>query len=339
MSWGALVLAGLAAAAPAREKARAPPAWESLELSPALRELLRTGSMGATPRGFRIVALSFLADGCVAESRRAPARQAAARACVERCLKLANLTRRGPPQPDTDDGMWLTHYALILGAGDASGACLDPKRHEAISSALASRSLADPHRHVASYAKLSDRWPADQTATLASLARYDRAHGSHLLDEPARAWREYVLAHAMDAKLGLPWSEATGARATSKLPRGCALSFQTRFLHELDDELAKKWWAAYRRHYLVEHVGMAGFREWPPGQDRKADVDSGPIVDGVGAAASGLGVPAARSMGDEETAKKIERTAAVVGFFASDLPGATGPLPDAIRYLGAQIRP
>ena len=105
------------------------------------------------------------------------------------------------------------------------------------------------------------------------------------------------------------------------------------------DSLARQWWVKYRHRFLVERAGLAGFREWAPGRDRGMDADSGPIVYGVGAAATGLGIAAARAMGENELAEAIERTAAVVDAFAAGLPGARGVLPDAIRYLGAQIRP
>ena len=82
-------------------------AWQTLELPPALRELLDTGPLDSTPKDFRIVTLSFLTDGCVAQ------------------------------------------------------------------------------------------------------ARCDRARQAQLHQEPARVWREYMLAHAMDSALQLPWSEVT----------------------------------------------------------------------------------------------------------------------------------
>ena len=340
MSGIRLLWACLLLSAPLSPTAQPAPAqWRALDLPASLRRLLDKGQWEATPSGRRIIALSFLADGCVAEARFDEKRRAAARACVERCLELAGSTGHLPLRAQSDDGLWLTHYSLILGAADALGPCLDARRHADIASALARRSLNDPRRHLASYVTVGKRWPADQTATLASLARYDRAHGTHLHEEPALAWREYVLRHAMDRTLQLPWSEATGADSTSREPRGCALSWQTRFLHEFDDPLARQWWAAYRERYLVEHAGLAGFREWPPGRDRRMDVDSGPIVNGVGAAASGLGIAAARSMGDSDLAEQIERTAAVVEALAAGAPSARGSLPDAIRYLGIWIRP
>ncbi len=312
---------------------------QPLALPSSARRLLETGQWDATPAGLRIVALSFLADGCAASGEAHASMRAAARSCVERCLARARQTRRGPLRPESADGLWLSHFALILGAADALGPCPDPEAHAAIALALASRTLSDPYRHVASYASAKDRWTADQAAALASLARFDRAHGAHLVDEPLRAWRDFVLSKAMDRRLGLPWSEVTGARRTSRAPRGCALSFQTRYLHEVDDGLARRFWAVYRERYRVRHFGLTGFREWPPGQELGQDLDSGPIVMGVGAAATGLGIAGARVMGDEALARELETTAAVVDAFAGGMQGARGVLPDAIRYLGAQVRP
>src|SRR4029078_12141223 len=105
-------------------------------------------------------------------------------------------------------------------------------------------SLAEPTFHVPSYPKHAERWPADQTATLASLARYDRAHSTHAAREPLQRWRAYVGQHAFDARLGLPWSEVTGKSKGARDPRGSALSWQTRFLEELDPALSADWWTA-----------------------------------------------------------------------------------------------
>lgn len=313
--------------------------WSSLSLAPALGVLLSSGDFGSTPKGFRIVALSFLADGCVAEARRDSSKREAARACVHRALELAKHTRRQPISLEREDGLWLSHFNLILGAADAMGPCADLEQHRAVSEALRKRSLDDAFHHVRSYANLAHRWPADQTATLASLHRHDAAHGTDWSADATQPWRAYVLEHAMDKKFGLPWSEVTLADKTSKLPRGCALSWQTRYLNEVDPKLARTWWEAFRGQYWVEHLGMGGLREWPPGVEHKGDIDSGPIVQGVGAAATALGIAAARVMGDERSAAALERTALLVGSVSRWVPQARGPLPEAIRYVGEQIRP
>jgi hypothetical protein len=324
------------------QKAGGEAGWRALDLPKPLDRLLEVGDFGATPAGHRIVALSFLADACVAEAQRDADLHAAALACVARCLELGAKTRPAQKPETVKDGLWLSHFNLMLGAHDRLGPCAEPARHEAIATTLARRSLGDPTFHVASYANLPYRWPADQTATLASLARYDRAHATRLAEEPAKRWREQVLAHAMDKRLELPWSEATGKAQGARDPRGCALSWQTRFLVEFDPELGAVWWRRYKDKFLVDGWAVVGFREWPPGRERRADTDSGPIVQGVGAAATALGIAAARVMGDRLLAARLEGTAVIVeGFTASDpdlAKAAATPLAAAIRYLGQKAR-
>jgi hypothetical protein len=335
----------LALATSARAGAAGDP-WAPLDLPSPLSALLSTGHWDGTPPGFRIVALSFLADGCAAQAAREPALREAALACVDRALALAETTarpRRAQAGDPAEDGLWLSHLALILGARDRLGPCADPDRHRRAAEALAARALREPTLHVPSFPGVERRWPADQSATLAALARHDRAHGTHLADEPARRWRAWVLAHAMDRRLELPWSEATGRAPGARTPRGCALSWQTRYLHEFDPELASRWWATYREKFLVDRVALVGFREWPAGRERAADADSGPIVHGVGAAATALGISAARSMGDDLLAARLEATATAVSGLAALSPTlrrhAHTALAEAIRYLGAQPPP
>jgi len=62
-----------------------------------------------------------------------------------------------------------------------------------------------------------------------------------------------------------------------------------------------------------ERIFLVGFREWPPGRDLPADADSGPIVTGVGAAATAFGLAAAREVGDALTAGRLATTARVLG--------------------------
>jgi len=328
----------------AKPRPPTPEDWTALELPAPLAKLLEGGKWDATPAGFRIVTLSFLADACATIAAHEPSRRAAGAACVTRALELARKTR--PPGlrvERADHGLWLSHFALILGAADRLGPCPDAKEHEEIATALARRALREPTAHVPSFPDSALRFPADQTATLASLARYDRAHAAHLADEPLRRWRAYVLEKAMDPKLGLPWSEATGKAKGARDPRGCALSWQTRYLNELDPTLAGQWWDRYKHAYLVDKVVLVGFREWPPGRERPADVDSGPIVQGVGSAATALAISAARATGDNILARRLEATASLVETAAKADPKlareASTDLAAAILYVGKHPPP
>jgi hypothetical protein len=326
------------AAAP-EAHAPAPADWRALDLPSPLARLLASGRWDKTPVGFRIVTLSFLADACAGIARRTPETRSAAASCVSRAFELAERTRPDDLRvASAEHGLWLSHFALVLGAADALGPCPDAKAHAAIASALARRALREPTSHVPSYPRTAFRWPADQTATLASLARFDRAHGGHLAGEPTRRWRAHVLARAMDRDLHLPWSEVTGKAKGARDPRGCALSWQTRYLREVDPALAADWWRRYKDAYLVDRLLVIGFREWPAGRERRADIDSGPIVNGVGAAATALAIAAARAMDDELLATRLEATAALVETWAGTDPTfarhASTALAASIRFLG-----
>ncbi len=299
-----------------------------LELSPKLRTLLDGGGWDATPAGFRIIALSFLSDGCAQQGVAHPERAPAARACVDSALRRALALRRGADLWAAD-GLYLSHLNLILGARDALGADPDPAFHERLTRRLAEESERSPTRHLASYASQPFRWPADQAATLASLARYDRAHGTQLHRAPLREWKAFLGPRARE---GLPWSEVTGRAKGAKLPRGCAQSWMTRYLAEVDPRLAADWWKRYRAGYLVQVGPVVGFREWPRGTDLAADDDSGPILMGIGASASAFAISAARAQGDEALASRLEGAADAV----SRVPGLGGVsgllLAQAIRF-------
>ena len=318
---------------------RAHAAEASLALPEPLVTLLASGKWDATPRGFRIITLSFIADGCAAEARAGAAKRAAATRCIDDALELAKKDRPSGLDVDrADAGLWLAHYALILGSRDtAAASCADAGEHRRVTDALAKRSLAEPTAHAPSFAGKAERYPADQAAVLAALARHDRAHGTSLATEPAARYDAYLVEHT-DAETGLPWSQVAGKSAAGKLPRGCALSWQTSYLAEVLPARAARDWQLYLKHYLFDAGVLVGMREWPPGRDRPADIDSGPIVRGVGTAASALAIAAARRMGDDTLALRLEASAASVMALAAADPAITASshtkIAEAIRYLG-----
>ena len=306
-----------------------PTSADTLELPERLDQLLTTGRWDATPAGFRIITLSQLADGCAGQGIAHPARRENAHRCIERTLALALKSMPAKSLGAVQDALWLSHLNLMYGAADQLGSCESPSIHRQLSERLAAMSLADKHAHAASYASVSVRWPADQSATLASLARYDRAHHAHVHDRPVTAWQ--AMLGADDA---LPPSEITGAFATSKYPRGCANAFLTRCTTEFAPSLGRVWWTTFRDTWST-HVGpFTGLREWPPGVERPGDVDSGPIIMGIGTAASALSIAAARAQGDEAFALALETSAAQV--MALGVAGGvpTLLLADAISFEG-----
>ncbi len=186
-------------------------------------------------------------------------------------------------------------------------------------------------------------WPTDNVPALYSLLVHDRLYGTNYSQAAAR-WVEMMQA-LLDPDTGLmPAKIDYHTARVLNVPRGCALSFTFIFLPDLDPRFAETQYAAYRQHYLKSTLGFAGLREYPPGIGRRADVDSGPIIREVGAAATGIGIGAAKAMGDAGTFESIVQLSEIIG-----LPVQRGgqksyllgrlPIGDIIQVWGKTITP
>jgi len=203
------------------------------------------------------------------------------------------------------------HLALLL-VGRALLAPLDGDRRALLDSLARSLSrdiVVAPTHLLPTYGRRI--WPADNEVIAAALSLYlDRLRGDRSV-ESGRAALARSLA-ALDEK-GLPPSEISPDRLTARdVPRGCALSWTIamRALH--DRESAKRLWSRYRADYFVDYGAIVGFREWPRGVSRPADADSGPILFGIGVAASAFALGDARLLASpvDETRLRVAATMA-----------------------------
>lgn len=334
--WGmTLLLAAVLAASPSP--------WTELGLPTSLQRVLDKGDFGGTPAGFRGITLSHVADGCVSLAKQKPEHTEAAKQCVARAYSQAlALQPKTCPKGVCDgkqlatsaDPLFLAHLLLVMGANDAMGACTDEALHVELSRELSEASVADPFAHLPSYRSLSLRWPADQSALLAGLHRADVAHGTSFHVEPTKAYFAFIDEKGTH-RSGLPKSEVTGKGPGAKYPRGCAQSFISRYLAEVDAPRTLAWWKTYRSGYFVSlPLGIAGFREWPKGVDGQVDSDSGPVVFGIGTAASALAISAAKANGDAATARKLERSAETVTSLGVGGSVVHAAFAEAIRFEG-----
>lgn len=254
--------------------------------------------------GFRPIVLSNVAEGCVVQGTDE------GRACVAAVTKMA-MDPEHRPKRLASEGLWAAHTAIVLSAAEKLGIPVDAAFHRRLVQGLHDGTLRSATRHVPSYARFRARWPADEAAALYALWRYDRQHGTDLSVAPIAAWNAWMDEHGA-TRWGLPMSEVAGGQKTGKYPRGCALSWTVRYQSRFDPERAAATWSTYKQGFLMLDSPFAGFREYPLGVDVPADVDSGPIVGGIGAAATGIGIGAAYAMHDHATAARLEASAAVI---------------------------
>lgn len=274
---------------------------QAAPLDPRLQALLddpaTTFKADKVPGGFEAITWSLLAEACAARH------DEIGRDCLSRAA--AHSTTRTPYDLPLDEvkslgnhGLFMAHTALVLLAyEEETGDPAYTQTLDRLTARLRALSLADPHAHAPSYPSAAQRWPADQTVVLAALARYDRDRDTDLLAEPLARWKAEMARHT-DPRTGLFQSEVTGIDKSSRTPRGCAASWSVRYLATFDPALAHEQWDHEIASLSAALGPFGGLREYPVGRGFPSDADSGPIIAGVGAAATAFGIGAARAMGD-----------------------------------------
>lgn len=263
--------------------------------------------MGLYARAFTAYAITNdVLDGTV----RAEAAGPAVDALVEGALHPRVAQHFGLPLVEVTPGQRMStsvahlgHVALML-TGKSLWAPLTTRQQALLDGVLATlaASVTSSRNHLLpTYGRRA--WPADNEVAYAALA---------LRGHPAAALMRDALDRLEEA--GLPPSELKPGTLRGKdVPRGCALSWTVglRALHQ--PQQARVLYGKYREAFFTGVGPVVGFREWPRGVDRPADVDSGPIILGIGVAASGLGLGAARAVGETGDLERLSRSARIAG--------------------------
>ena len=175
---------------------------------------------------------------------------------------------------------------------------------------LAAQFLESPTHHLDTYP--GQCWPADNMTALASLFIHDRLYGSHY-QEAYYSWKHWTLNH-LDPATGLPAGQLDSRTGQLYEPaRGCANAWMIPLIAKTDTLYARELYELYKEQFQISHLGFKMFREYPPGSNMRANVDSGPIIWDAGVVATGAGLAGAINMGDMETSRDIHN---LVSMFA-----------------------
>jgi uncharacterized membrane protein len=162
---------------------------------------------------------------------------------------------------------------------------------------LSAEIAASPHGLLEDYP--GECYPGDVVTAIAMIRKADGVLGTDHKEFCEQAIRGFWGVRA--DKLGLvPYAADSKNGVAVGWSRGCGNSYVSLFSPGIWPEQAKKWYALYEKHFWQEDKVMSGFREFPkqvPGMNWYVDVDSGPVVGGIGFAASAFGVGAARVNG------------------------------------------
>ena len=142
-------------------------------------------------------------------------------------------------------------------------------------------------------------WPFDTIPPLLALKLSDALDGESRSAAAIERHLVWIETCGSDAATGLPASHVGRHREPDGAPpRGCDLSLRVGLMKLLDESRARTIYRQYTRHFWSELFLIAGFREYPSGHAGHMDADSGPIVLGLGMAATGFGLNATRAAGD-----------------------------------------
>ena len=205
-------------------------------------------------------------------------------------------------------GYYLEHLNIILGSYERIAK--DGKYHQMntwISEHLVENSLRYDNAHADLHQRSRMKWPADQSAILYSIWLYDQNFGSNLFHEPFVKWHNYMENEGIDPQTGLYITEVMGIKDFSNVPRGCSISYLCHYLGRFNRQLADKMWANYKRYFWKSFGYPGGFREWHKESPIKKlyTFDSGPVLFGIGVAATGLGLNASSTVEDRKVYKKL----------------------------------
>ena len=181
--------------------------------------------------------------------------------------------------------------------------------------AIAKAIKATPKPYLESYGDLC--WPADNIVCLAALSLHDRITEPQF-DEIRADWLDRIkntltpdyqlIPHGYDLKTNQPLEGA----------RGSSQALMLAFLPEIDSPFSQKQYQLFRKLFLDYRLGLPGIREYLHGSSGKGDIDSGPVVLGIGGAASIVGTRAARLHGDWAVSEGLSNGTGALLFPYSD---------------------
>ena len=181
--------------------------------------------------------------------------------------------------------------------------------HDELTEALAQRLAQAPHALFETYP--GEAYPPDMAMVAGSIALHDCALG--LAERPFMpAWRR-AFSRYVDPHSGLLYQAADAATgAPLGPPRGSGTALAAYSLVFADHALSQQLYAGLRRQ-AMSVLGFGMMREYPAEHTGSGDIDSGPVLFGVGVSATGFALAAARLHGDDALFTELYRTAELFG--------------------------
>jgi len=155
-------------------------------------------------------------------------------------------------------------------------------------------------------------WPADMFTCIVSLKIHDNLYEENYT-ETINTWLQKV-SQLLDEKTGLiPHSVDCNDGSPIEGARGSSQSLMMTLLYEIDKNFFNNYYEKYKQQFLAYRLGLPGIREYPKGQKGRGDIDSGPVILGVGGAASIVGQQVFGKKGDFDVYEGLRNSIELFG--------------------------
>jgi len=156
-------------------------------------------------------------------------------------------------------------------------------------------------------------WPADVVVAMASLKLHDDIFDDEYFSTREK-WLSKIKSHLDPETKLLPHLIDGNSGKILQGARGSSQSLLLPFLFELDTGLAIAHYEVYKSLFLFKNYGICGIYEFPDGACMESDLDSGPVIYGLGASATIASQRTFYVFGDRRLSTRIRNQIEIAGF-------------------------
>lgn len=156
-------------------------------------------------------------------------------------------------------------------------------------------------------------WPADMFVAMAALNAYNQIFKPQYCHD-VRLWLEKVQQRLDPATKMVPHSVNSETGMPIQGSRGSSMSLVLRLLPEIDSVFAQRQFSLFKNQFSTKTLGLPTISEYPKGKKGSGDIDSGPVVFGVGTAATIMMIGVYAKHGEAELSAKQYATINAFGF-------------------------
>lgn len=155
-------------------------------------------------------------------------------------------------------------------------------------------------------------WPADVSVAIACLANHDKIF-EQKYSAVIQLWISKVKKH-LDPDGLIPYAFDPVSLQVKENAKGSSQSLIQNLLFETDSSFCNEQFTIYKKLFLDYRVGLPGIRHFKKGNKGETDVDSGPVIFGIGGPASIVGLRAMALMKENEIAVGLRNSIESFGF-------------------------